>query len=122
MALEPIAGTVAQLPAAWRAEADRLDRFAPAAAVAFRDAAVALEGALRAEADETMTLAEAALSSGYSVDHLRHLIASGELPQSGRKGAPRVRRADLPKKAKPRPSPTLYDADADARRLAGGAR
>lgn len=120
--LEPIGATVAQLPSVWRSQADALERFAPAAATAFRDAAVALEAALRSDADETLTLAEAALASGFSTDHLRHEIAAGRIPQAGKKGAPRVRRADLPKKSAQRTTPTLYDVDADARSLASGGR
>jgi hypothetical protein len=112
---------VPALPAAWRAEADRLERFAPAAAVAFRDAAIALEGALRSEADELLTLTEAARASGHSSEHLRHLVASGAIANAGRKGAPRIRRCDLPRKAC-RATPSLYDVDADARQLAQAGR
>lgn len=119
--LETMGITVAQLPAVWRTEADRLERYAPAAAQAFRDAALALESALRAERDEVLTLSEAARRSGLSVDRVRHLVAEGTIPNAGRKHAPRVRVADLPRKATARrPAPTLYDVDADARRLASG--
>ncbi len=45
-----------------------------------------------------MTVAEAALESGLSEDHLRHGVADGKIPNAGRKGAPRIRRADLPLK------------------------
>ena len=69
----------------------------------------------------TLTLAEAALESGYSVDHLRHAVASGQIANAGRRGAPRIRRADLPKKpGAPATAPAGgYDPDADARSLAG---
>jgi hypothetical protein len=107
---------VLRLADLWRTEAERLERFAPAAAVAFRDAAAQLETAIRAEADEVLTLTEAAMASGHSVDHLRHLVAAGVLHNAGRKGAPRVRRSDLPKKTRP---VSQYDVNADARRLAG---
>lgn len=113
--------TVEQLPAAWRARAEELERYAPAAGTAFRDAAQALEEALRAAAGDVLTLAEASLQSGLSVDRLRHKVAAGEIPNAGKKGAPRIRRVDLPRRA-PRPAPGLYDVDADARTLAQGGR
>ncbi|MDQ2668459.1 MAG: hypothetical protein M3Z05_21065 [Gemmatimonadota bacterium] len=111
----------AALPGLWRAEADRLERFASPASTAFREAALQLEAALRAEQDELLTLAAAALASGHSVDHLRHLVASGAIPQAGRKGAPRIRRADLPRKPG-KGAASTYDVNADARRLTLGAR
>ena len=55
------------------------------------DAAVA---ALDAEA---LTLVEAAAESGLSADHLGRLLRTGTIPNAGRKGAPRIRRADLPR-------------------------
>jgi len=48
---------------------------------------------------ETLTLAEAAPESGYSRDHLARLVRAGALPNAGRRGAPRLRRKDLPRKA-----------------------
>lgn len=56
--------------------------------------------------DELMTLAEASLASGYAERSLRLMIAQGTLANAGRKGAPRIRRADLPRK------PRSQDADA----------
>jgi hypothetical protein len=106
------------LPSRWRLQADQLERFAPAAATAFRDAAAELEAALRAEADELLSLSEAAELSGYSVDHLRHLVADGAIPQAGRRGKPKVRRGDLPKRAGKCASST-YDPAADAMSLVG---
>ena len=101
----------AALPGAWRSRAAELERFAPAAAAAFRDAAQELEAALRVDANAVMTLAEAALASNYSKDHLRHMIASGAIPHVGKKRRPRVRAGDLPHKASAR---TAYDPNADA--------
>lgn len=106
--------TAAALPGAWRAKASELERFAPAAAVAFRDAALALETALRADANAVLTLAEASMASGYSKDHLRHQIASGAIPNVGKKRRPRVRAGDLPRKLVSR---TAYDPNADAMQL-----
>ncbi|HEU4630159.1 MAG TPA: hypothetical protein VFS08_10465, partial [Gemmatimonadaceae bacterium] len=77
------------------------------------------------EENETLTLAEAALASGYSVDHLRHLVSSGAIANAGRKHAPRVRAGDLPRKpgapsAGQAGAPAgTYDLDADVAHLAG---
>lgn len=51
---------------------------------------------LREHLDEELTLQKAAEESGYSVSHLQHLVADGEIPNAGRKGRPRIRRGDLP--------------------------
>ena len=111
----------AELAAIWRARAEELRRYAPAAAQAFQDAAAELEAALHEQADELLTLGEASRESGYSERRLRELVAAGELPNAGRKGAPRVRRADLPHKAR-RDNGTGYDAEAHARELVGTVR
>ena len=111
--------TPRELPATWTTRAEELAPFAPAAAEAFRRAAIELETALRVQADEALTLDEAARESGYSAEHLRHQLAAGEIPQAGRRGAPRIRRGDLPPKPRRTPTLTAYDVDADARRLAG---
>ncbi|MGH7721024.1 MAG: hypothetical protein ACREON_19525 [Gemmatimonadaceae bacterium] len=59
-------------------------------------AAALMDRALRDNADERLTLAQAALRSGYSPDHLARLLRVGRLPNAGRRGAPRVRAADVP--------------------------
>ena len=54
------------------------------------------------DADGTEVSADSALSlgeSGYSEDHLGRLVRAGTLRNYGRKGAPRVRRGDLPRRA-----------------------
>lgn len=48
---------------------------------------------------EALTVAEASEETGYSESHLRALLSEGKLPNVGREGAPRLRRADLPSKA-----------------------
>lgn len=58
-----------------------------------------LREALRAQDGEVLTLAEASLLSGYSVDRLRHLVSDAVIPNAGQRGSPRIRRADLPMKA-----------------------
>jgi hypothetical protein len=109
--------TPADLAAAWRCRAAELERFAPAAAVAFRDAADELAESLRAQADAELTLEQAAQASGYSPRRLRELLASGAIPNAGARGRPRIRRADLPRRARPANTNGDYDASEDARRL-----
>ena len=104
------------LPERWRARAAELDRYAAPAAEAFRAAAAELDEALADAEGEELTLAQAVAESGYSERALRGKIASGEIENAGRKHAPRIRRADLPRKAKARAVST-YDVAADARKL-----
>ncbi len=51
-------------------------------------------------ADATLSLDEAAAASGYSVAHLRRLIARGVLDDVGTNGVVALRQQDLPYKAK----------------------
>lgn len=81
----------------WRSRATQLDRYAPVAAQAFRDAADELEAALDSSAD-TVSLRDAAKLGGYSVDHLQRLVRVGSIANVGRKGKPRIRRVDVPVK------------------------
>ena len=74
------------------------------------------------EGDTLLTLAAAAQRSGYSPDHLARLIRTGAIPNAGRRGAPRIRLADLPTRPARRPPIDLplsphYDPIADARSL-----
>ena len=103
--------SAAELPVAWRSRAVQLDPYSSSAAEAFRTAAGELDTALREAADAPLTLAEATAESGYSKRRLRELIASGALVNIGRKGAPRIRRADLPRKPR---ADDGFDAGAEA--------
>lgn len=49
---------------------------------------------------EALTLDEAATESGYSYSALQKKVASGELHNAGRKGSPRIRRSDVPRKVR----------------------
>lgn len=101
----------------WRTEAETLARYGDdRGAIVARLHADQLEEAAAEIAAETLTLSEAAAESGYSERRLRELLTSGEIPQAGRKGAPRIRRGDLPKKAGTTAAGE-YDADADAHNL-----
>ena len=73
-----------------------------------------------AQDDELLTLREAAAISGYTEDHLGRLIRDGTIPNTGRRGAPRIRRGDLPRRPGRRVAlavPGAYDPDTDARKL-----
>lgn len=82
-----------------------------------------VEEALRDRADERLTLAEALLRSGYSQDHLARLVREGRIPNSGRRGSPRIRAGDLPvRPASPHEivvsdRSRVYDPVADARAI-----
>lgn len=89
---------VSDLPAEWRSRATELERYAPAAAQAFRDTADELEESLKSNDEDGVTLKEASEIGGFSVDHLQRLVASGRLANLGRKGKPRIRREDVPLK------------------------
>jgi len=47
---------------------------------------------------EALSLPQAASESGYSADHLAREVRVGRIPNAGRRGAPRIRRGDLPRK------------------------
>lgn len=91
------------LAAQWETEAETLARYRDergAATCALH--AAELREAVQAVGDELLTLADAADLSGYSVSHLRHRVADGTIPNSGEKGSPLIRRADLPVKPRAR--------------------
>lgn len=66
------------------------------------------------EESEILTLEQAARYSGYSPDHLARSVRAGSIANAGRKGQPRVRRGDLPRK--PAALPQLATEDMFARR------
>ena len=83
----------------WSAEATSLERWGDdRGAAILRRCATELNAASRAHDDEELTITVASAVSGYSCDHLRALVASGEIPNAGRKGSPRIRRKDVPRK------------------------
>ena len=72
----------------------------------------------RAE-DEELSLTKSASVSGYSKRRLSELLADGTIPNAGRKGAPRIRRGDLPKRVGSR-SADSFDALTEAKLILGG--
>jgi hypothetical protein len=101
------------LASQWRDRAGQLRAWAGAdgAAKAWEAAASELEAAVREAAGETLSLSEAARESGYAARTLRQMVAEGRVPNAGRKNAPRIRRADLPRRA-PAPADTYTRRDA----------
>jgi hypothetical protein len=87
----------AALSSQWRSRASDLERYSPSAAQAFREAADELEKTLQG-AEETVSLKEAAMLGGYSTDSLQRMVAARRIQNYGRKGRPRIRRADVPAK------------------------
>lgn len=90
---------LASLASRWFAEAETLATWGDGrGAEILRRCACELETEAQAQADEALTIEQAADESGYSRDHLRSLVASGSIPNAGRRGSPRIRRKDLPMK------------------------
>ena len=92
------------LPDIWRARAQQLQQWGSGKGLAraWELAAIELEQSLRQQQDETLNLKEASRESGYSADHLGELVRQEKIPNVGRRNAPRIRRADLPIKRRPR--------------------
>lgn len=96
--MDPLASLRA-LAETWKDEADLLRRRgAPRQADALESAAEELDGRLDAWKLEAVTLEEASEIGGYSYSHLQHLVADGEIENVGEKGAPRIRRSEVPVK------------------------
>ena len=84
------------LPATWRDKAGIFrDHAEEPLARAYEACAGELEQALAEDSQAPLTLSEAAEASGYSADHLGRMVRQGKIPNAGRRGAPRIRRADL---------------------------
>ena len=90
---------VRDLIARWHSEAETVERCGhESTGKLIRRLAVEVEEALRDNQDEALTLAEAALESSYSTEHLRKMVAAETIPNAGAKGRPRIRRGDVPLK------------------------
>src|SRR2546425_402087 len=90
---------ISRLTTRWRAEADVLHRRgADEQAFVLKSCASELEHEGHLFSLEALTLEQAADSSGFSYSALQKMVRDGTIPNVGKKGAPRVRRGDLPKK------------------------
>ena len=112
--------TMLRLANHWRARALDMRTWAAAegSARALEGCADELEAAVREAWDQALTLDQAANESGYSKRRLRELLAEGAVPNAGRKGSPRIRRAELPRRPG-RIGASGYNVDADADGLIG---
>ncbi|HEX6370849.1 MAG TPA: hypothetical protein VF006_18165 [Longimicrobium sp.] len=110
----PLLSVLERLAAAWREEAAGLRRrYGMRQLASLCEAhAAELEEALARSDGRLLTLREASAESGYSVAHLRVLLASGALTQAGRRGAPRVLSSELTRKREAR---VTFDPAAAAR-------
>jgi hypothetical protein len=119
--------TTSDLPAAWRARANELRRWAnEGAARAFECAAEELLGALAREGHSLLTIEESARLVGRHRDTIGNALRRGRLTNHGRPRRPRIRKSELVTVYVPsgvaaakRPA---YDAAADARTLLEGRR
>jgi hypothetical protein len=85
----------------WRDEAEFFRRRGQEALAGMAESyAAELETTLQEHAMEELTLQEATQESGYSYSALQKMVANSELQNVGEKHRPRVRRCDLPRKAK----------------------
>jgi hypothetical protein len=85
----------------WREEAQILRRRrAVSLAELLEDCASELEADQRQRELEVLSLEQAAFESGYTYSALQKMVADGKVENFGKKGSPRIRRADLPRKAR----------------------
>ena len=101
-------GGLAVLAAQWRDDAERLRTWGcDGQATILERCADQSDAHAATMADATLSLDEAAAASGYSVAHLRRLVAQGVVPDVGTNGITAVRQQDLPYKPRrqrhPRP-------------------
>ena len=109
--------TLLKLAARWREEAGLLRGYgASEAAAAAESHAKQLTEAVAEAEHEILTLDEAASVSKYSKRRLRELVADGSIPNSGRKGSPRIRRGDLPTRIEARKADS-FDASVEAQTI-----
>lgn len=89
------------LAAQWREDAERLRTWGcDGQATILERCADQLDAHAATVADATLSLDEAATASGYSVAHLRRLVAQGVLDDVGSDGVTALTRLDLPYKAR----------------------
>ena len=87
---------ISRLAVQWREEAALFRRRGLTREADFAESyADDLDAAVREHRLATLTLTEAATESGLRYDTVQGKVASGEIPNAGRRGSPRVRRCDL---------------------------
>jgi hypothetical protein len=105
----------------WRSLAGLLrDELDERGAAIIERRACELENWVATKGNESVSVADASDATGYSPDHLRRQLSSGELQNAGERGKLRVRRADLRPKGGQRlarAKAETYDPIADVRAL-----
>src|SRR2546427_10392777 len=87
---------LSRLTTRWRSEAEILHRRGADEQAAVLESCVSeVEEGARLFSLEGLTLEQAATDSGYSYSALQKMVSDGTIPNVGKKGAPRLRRADL---------------------------
>ena len=84
-----------------------------------------LKTVIDSDQERLATLADAAVFTGYSAEHLGRLVRNGSLPNHGRKRAPRVKLSECPTKIRGRVAgarSSRYDSVTDARFLVSSRR
>ena len=98
-AAAPFQQFVSRLSAHWEGDAAILrHRGAVSEAITLESCAAELLEQARLFSLEEMTLEQAKQESGYSYSAIQKMSSDGTIPNVGKKGAPRIRRGDLPKK------------------------
>jgi hypothetical protein len=83
----------------WRSDADVLEEHgAIDRASGLRKAAKDVESALEETELESLTIEQAVEEGGYTYSAIEKGLRNGELPNVGKRGSPRIRRGDIPRK------------------------
>ena len=109
---------MSKLPAQWRNRATEIEPYAPPVALALRTCADELEKHEQEGDGELISVAQAAIETGWSVDGIGGMIADGRVPNHGTKRRPKVRRGDIPRKPGFKPVDTTDLATAAVRKRA----
>jgi hypothetical protein len=95
----PVDRLISRVTARWRSETEILHRRgADEQAAVLESCASELQDEGRLFSLESLSLGQAEAESGFSYSALQKMVSEGTIPNVGKKGAPRVRRGDLPKK------------------------
>jgi hypothetical protein len=114
-----------ELASQWEKDAHLLAQYgSPQQAEVLRHCSRKLFELIKSEKDVLLTLTLASQLSGYSADHLGRMVGDGKLTNYGRKGSPKLRLGDLPKKPRAVVAANSggYTPNADARSIVSRGR
>ena len=109
-----------ELASQWENDAQLMAQYgSPQQADVLRHCSRKLFEVIKSEKDVLLTLTLASQVSGYSADHLGRMVGEGRLTNYGRKGSPKLRLGDLPKKPRAVVAANSggYTPNADARSI-----